>query len=243
MADWATDPISVKRMFRTTSTPAPINLGRRDCVAIGVIRNACYGAKSTGPEKKMAQSWSRIRGMSLAPILSVPFGGPFMKVREIMTADVKCCRPDDSLNSAAQLMWDFDCGCVPVVDDSGRPVAMLTDRDICMAAYTQGVKLTERTVASAMSSDIYTCRADDELTLVEEMMRQCRVRRLPVVDGEGRLAGIICLNDIAEAAERERATSRGSRRIPDFEIARVLSAVCKHREAVLADGNSHLLAV
>ena len=162
-----------------------------------------------------------------------------MKVSEIMTAEVKCCHAKDSLNTAAQLMWDFDCGCIPVVDDSGRPIAMLTDRDVCMAAYTQGAKLTDRPVASAMSKEIYTCRTDDELALVEEMMRQCRVRRLPVIDAQGRLAGIISLNDIAEAAERECATNRDSRRIPDFEIARVLSAVCKHREAVLADGNSH----
>ena len=166
-----------------------------------------------------------------------------MKVSEIMTAEVKCCHPEDSLNTAAQLMWDFDCGCIPVVDDSGRPVGMITDRDICMAAYTQGAKLTERLVASAMSKEIYVCRADDELALVEEMMRQCRVRRLPVVEAQGRLTGIVSLNDIAQAAERERAIKHGSRGIPDFEIARVLSAVCKHREAVLADGNSHALTV
>lgn len=161
-----------------------------------------------------------------------------MKVKELMTTEVKCCHPEDSLNSAAQLMWDFDCGCAPVVDDGGRPIAMITDRDICMAAYTQGAKLTERPVASAMSKEIYTCNADDELALVEEVMRQCRVRRLPVIDASGRLAGLISLNDIAEAAERDRTNGRG-RRIPDFEITRVLSAVCQHREAVLTGGNSH----
>jgi CBS domain-containing protein len=168
---------------------------------------------------------------------------PTMKASELMTAEVKCCHPEDSLNTAAQLMWDYDCGCIPVVDDSGRPVAMITDRDICMAAYTQGARLTERPVSSAMSAEIYTCRADDELALVEEMMRQCRVRRVPVIDAQGRVTGIISLNDIAEAAEREHETKGGRRDIPDFEITRVLSAVCKHREAVLADGNSHALTV
>jgi CBS domain-containing protein len=166
-----------------------------------------------------------------------------MKASELMTADVKCCHPEDSLNTAAQLMWEYDCGCIPVVDDGGRPVAMITDRDICMAAYTQGARLSERPVASAMSCEIYTCRADDELAMVEEMMRQCRVRRVPVVDAQGRLTGIISLNDIAEAAEREREVKGASRKIPDFEITRVLSAVCKHREAVLADGNSRALAL
>ena len=62
-----------------------------------------------------------------------------MKVKELMTADVKCCAEYNTLNTAAQMMWDNDIGCVPLIDNDGRAVGMLTDRDICMSAYIQGV--------------------------------------------------------------------------------------------------------
>lgn len=66
-----------------------------------------------------------------------------MKVQDIMTADVETCRLDDTLDRPAAIMWERDCGVVPVVDDESRIVGMLTDRDICMAAYTQGRPLPE----------------------------------------------------------------------------------------------------
>ena len=65
-----------------------------------------------------------------------------MKVEQVMNRNVKTCRSSDSLDRAAQLMWENDCGCVPIVDDEGRGVGMVTDRDVCMAAYTQGGPLT-----------------------------------------------------------------------------------------------------
>ena len=71
-----------------------------------------------------------------------------MKVEQIMNREVKTCRPQDSLNRAAQIMWDEPCGAVPVVDDQHRPVGFLTDRDICMAAYTQGKPLEQLRVES-----------------------------------------------------------------------------------------------
>src|SRR5690606_28351921 len=65
-----------------------------------------------------------------------------MQVRELMTRDVQVCGPRDDLNRAAQIMWDHDCGVVPVVDSERRPIGMVTDRDVCMAAYTQGKPLS-----------------------------------------------------------------------------------------------------
>ena len=66
-----------------------------------------------------------------------------MKVGDLMTKDVKACSQHDSLNRAAQLMWENDCGSVPVVDSDSKVVGMLTDRDICMAAYTKGIALKD----------------------------------------------------------------------------------------------------
>ena len=73
-----------------------------------------------------------------------------MKVKDLMTSDVKSCREYNTLHTAAQVMWDYDIGCVPIVDHENRVIGMLTDRDVCMSAYLQGVPLTAATVTSAM---------------------------------------------------------------------------------------------
>jgi len=156
-----------------------------------------------------------------------------MKVKELMNESVKSCSTFTTLNSAAGIMWDNDCGCVPVVDNEGHVVGMITDRDISMAAYTQGVALTASLVTSAMSKQVFSCRADDDITTAEKIMRDKQVRRLPVVDANNRLVGIISLNDIAREAEREQA-SRATRQVTDSEIARVMEAVCAPHHRVVA---------
>jgi len=109
-----------------------------------------------------------------------------MKVGELMTADAKACGPSDTLNRAAQLMWENDCGAVPVVDQQLRVIGMVTDRDICMAAYTQGRPLAQSRVESAMSHGAYTCAPGDDIASAEKLMCERQVRRLPVIDEEGR---------------------------------------------------------
>lgn len=86
-----------------------------------------------------------------------------MQVKQIMSQPVATCRSNDPLHIAAQRMWDSDCGVVPVVNDEGCAVAMITDRDICMAAYTQGKPLAEIEVRSAMSHELYSCGPNDSL--------------------------------------------------------------------------------
>jgi CBS domain-containing protein len=155
-----------------------------------------------------------------------------MKVQEIMTRSVRVCRPDDMLNVAAQLMWEHDCGCVPVVstDGDGKIIGMLTDRDICMAAYTQGRRLAEIPVNTAMSSEIVACAADDDLKDAEELMGNRQIRRLPVVDTNGRLQGIVSLNDLAREFDRERKKA-GRKQVQAVELAGTLAGVCRRRPA------------
>jgi CBS domain-containing protein len=155
-----------------------------------------------------------------------------MKVKDLMTRVVKFCTSFDTLNTAAKIMWDNDVGCVPVVDKSGRVIGMLTDRDICMAAYTQGVPLMGAQVTSAMSKEVISCSPADDLAKAESLMRDKQVRRLPVLDAHGRLAGIISLNDIAREGEREAAMKR-VREISDAEIARVMASVCAPRRRII----------
>ena len=122
-------------------------------------------------------------------------------IAELMTRDVARCIVDDTLERAAQLMWERACGSVPVVDASNRPIAMLTDRDICMAAYTRGERLANMTVGSAMSSRLFVAAIGEPLADVERRMRCHAIHRLPVVNDNGVLAGILSIDDIAKAAK------------------------------------------
>ncbi len=125
-----------------------------------------------------------------------------MKVEQIMNREVKTCGPQDSLNKAAQIMWDMPCGAVPVVDDQARPIGFLTDRDICMAAYTRNKPLSELPVEGAMAREPVCCRAEDDLDSAAQLMRQHRTRRVPVVDRNGILVGLLTLDDLACEAAR-----------------------------------------
>ena len=125
-----------------------------------------------------------------------------MKVEQIMNRGVKTCGPQDSLNRAAQIMWEEACGAVPVVDEQSRPIGFLTDRDICMAAYTQGKPLDALRVETAMARKVVSCGVEDDLGSAAQLMRQNRTRRLPVIDHNGELVGLLSLDDLACEAAR-----------------------------------------
>jgi CBS domain-containing protein len=151
-----------------------------------------------------------------------------MKVEQIMSRNVRTCSSEDSLNTAARIMWENDCGCVPVVDAGNHVMGMLTDRDISMAAYIQGRRLNDMSVSSAMSRDVFTCQPDDNVTAAGEVLRMHRIRRLPVVDKSGVLVGLLSLNDIACEAQHERR-QKGKRLITMDEVGMTFGAVCQHR--------------
>lgn len=123
-----------------------------------------------------------------------------MKIVDLMTGDVATCTATDSLNRAAQLMWERRCGSIPVVDEAGDPLGMVTDRDVSMAAYTQGRRLDDIAVSTAMSRPARTCPAAATAEEAEGLMMAHGVRRLVVVDSEGHLAGIVSIDDIARHA-------------------------------------------
>jgi CBS domain-containing protein len=152
-----------------------------------------------------------------------------MQVKQIMTRDVKSVHPGDDLDGAARILWENDCGCVPVIDDASRVLGMLTDRDICMAAYFQGRPLREIEVRTAMSKSVYSAKPEDALVSAEGMMQARQVRRLPVVDAAGMLAGLLSLNDLARAAARERQ-GRGRKEMSDAEVSATLASVSEPRK-------------
>lgn len=150
-----------------------------------------------------------------------------MKIESLMTTDVRVCFASGSLADAARVMWDGDCGCVPVLDEDTRVVGMLTDRDICMAAWTQGRPLAEIPVPSAMSAKVIACKCGDRVEDVEELMRQHQVRRVPVLDVDGRLEGLVSLADLAGEAQREMF--RLQRDVEGLGVATTLAAVSRSR--------------
>jgi CBS domain-containing protein len=117
--------------------------------------------------------------------------------RTLMSASLHTCSPGDSLERAAGILWEGDCGALPVVNEAGRLVGMITDRDICMAVYTQGRPPSGCAVSDSMSRRIRVCAPDDSIEHLAQLMSAHQVRRLPVVDSEGRLLGIVSLADVA----------------------------------------------
>ncbi len=131
-----------------------------------------------------------------------------MIAEDVMTRRVIACRVDTDLSHAARVMWENDCGAVPVVDGEDRLVGILTDRDVCMCAYFQGRTLRELVAAGCMAGDVASCRRTDPLTEVARLMGERAVRRIPVTDDAGRLVGILSVGDLLAAAARSGAREK-----------------------------------
>ncbi|MDJ0851385.1 MAG: CBS domain-containing protein [Myxococcota bacterium] len=160
---------------------------------------------------------------------SVGAGGRVeVRVGDLMQADVRTCTSEDALSEPARIMWERDCGCVPVEasDGSGRVVGMITDRDIGMAAYTSGGRLAEIRVGDAMATRVHSCRVEDPVSEAMRIMRTAQVRRLPVVDGDGHLRGVLSLADLTEGAAGRRAPAG---RVSELHVAQTLEAISRSR--------------
>lgn len=147
-----------------------------------------------------------------------------MRAQRLMTTPVATCRVSDSLDHAAHLMWEHDCGAIPVVSENGVLVGIITDRDIAMSAYTQGRPLRSIPVSAAMAAVVYSVGSDATLDDVEALMRSRQVRRVPVVADGGRPVGLISLNDIARHANDGKHTPA-----VDRKLVETMAAVCEPR--------------
>ena len=122
-----------------------------------------------------------------------------MKISDCMTRDVRLASPDMSLQEAARLMGECDAGCLPV-GENDRLVGMLTDRDIAIRAVAQG-KGPDATVGEAMTREVEWCYEDDDAAEALQHMADEQIRRMPVLNREKRLVGIISLGDLAERTQ------------------------------------------
>jgi CBS domain-containing protein len=150
-----------------------------------------------------------------------------MKIEHLMTNDVRSCGPNDNLSLVAQAMWDGDCGCLPVVDAERRVVGMITDRDVCMAAHLRGAPLWSLTVSEVMSRVVYACRPTEKLSAATALMTEHRLRRLPVVDEQGRLTGLVTLSSLAHAATGKDKKKHS--RVDAKDVASLLAAITSPR--------------
>lgn len=153
-----------------------------------------------------------------------------MKVKDIMTREMQCCGPDTNLAAAAKMMWDSDCGVLPILNVQGQVLGVITDRDICMAVATKNQVPSAITAWETSSGKAITCRQDDDVHTALDLMERGKVRRLPVVDEDGLLQGMLSMNDLVLAAGERRG--RRSSDLSAEDVLNTLKAVCAHRALV-----------
>ncbi len=146
-----------------------------------------------------------------------------MKVRSVMTSEVQACRPQDNLAAAAMIMWHHDCGVVPVIDSEHRPVGVLTDRDICMAITLKDRPASAIPVGETMATDISSVNPDDDVDDALKLMSARQIRRLLVVDSDGRLNGILSTSDIVRHTDK----GKSKKHISNKDTMKMLHAVSK----------------
>ncbi|MDE3049132.1 MAG: CBS domain-containing protein [Nitrospirota bacterium] len=153
-----------------------------------------------------------------------------MNVQDIMTSDVQCCGPDTNLAAAAKMMWDSDCGALPVLNVQGQVMGMITDRDICMASATKNKPASDLTVWETVSGKAYSCLMSDDVHTALDIMKREKVRRLPVVDDDGVLQGVIAMNDFVLLAGEAKGGKAPA--VSYEDVVRTMKAISAHRALV-----------
>jgi CBS domain-containing protein len=144
-----------------------------------------------------------------------------MLVKSIMTTDVKSCSPDSTTASAARIMSNRDCGIVPVVDAQRKLLGVITDRDVCLAVATRFQSPEELPVREVMTKRVHTCSPDDDARAALNLMKNHAVRRVPVVTTDGRLAGLISLDDLVVRADSHKGAA-----VSDADVFDALKSIC-----------------
>jgi CBS domain-containing protein len=148
-----------------------------------------------------------------------------MKVKDVMTPHAKTIWLTESLEDAARMMWENDCGVLPIVKDQ-KVVGMITDRDICMAAAMRNRNPSGISVEEVMTGQVYGVSPEDNIDHALQAMQQHQIRRLPVINAEGELEGILSMNDVvlnAKAADGKAADS-----IDYGDVVKTYQAICRH---------------
>ena len=148
-----------------------------------------------------------------------------MRVREVMTPNPKAIWLTESLADAAQLMWENDCGVLPVIKDGRKVVGLITDRDICMATAARQANPAGVSVEEVMTGQVYSVTSEDEVARALQTMQEHKIRRLPVVDLDGELEGILSINDIVLKAGEINGKAA---QISFGDVVRTYQGICQH---------------
>ncbi len=143
-----------------------------------------------------------------------------MQVQQIMTANVTSCLLGTNLAAATELLWTMDVGALPIVDEGGNILGIITDRDICIALGTRNVPASDVIVDDVMAKEVWTCRPEDDMADVLRLMGDAQIRRIPVINDVGKLCGIVSLNDLA------LHTGIGKTEVSGNDILAVLVTIC-----------------
>lgn len=159
-----------------------------------------------------------------------------MKVKEVMTPDAKAIWITESLADAAKEMWETDCGVLPIIKDGRKVVGMITDRDICMAGAMRDRSLSHISVEEVMNKCVYAVEPEQELERALQTMREHKIRRLPVLNPEGELEGILSMDDVVLKARR----ANGKQPPIDYaDIIETYQAIVDHRMPMTETGAEH----
>ena len=153
-----------------------------------------------------------------------------MKVRDLMTKTAVSCRSETSLAAAGALMWENDCGLLPIVSETGKVNGVVTDRDICIALSTRDGQSSQITAGEVAKPAAFVCSPDDDIHTALKTMCKERIRRLPVVNSEGGLVGILSMNDVVLRAEK------GDGKKPEIsydDVVRAFQAICAHQPGTI----------
>lgn len=155
-----------------------------------------------------------------------------MKVKEVMMLTPYACHPETNLGAATELMWSGNCGFLPVLDISGRIKGVVTDRDICVALGTRNVPAGNATVGEVMHGKLFACGPEDDVHDALQTMQEGHVRRLPVINADAKLVGVISLHSILLRSEPSHAG-----RVPEVssdEVVRTYRAIMQKELPVTA---------
>ena len=150
-----------------------------------------------------------------------------MKVKDVMKTDVGFCSTEDNLMKAAEVMRARDCGIVPIVDENKKVVGMLTDRDLCLVVVARNRKASDVKTGELLDGKIIVCAAEDKLEDVLRKMRKYQIKRLAVAGRDGRLVGILSVNDILLAVRKDKDLKK--------KVYAALRAIVKPRPIVLRE--------
>jgi CBS domain-containing protein len=153
-----------------------------------------------------------------------------MKVKELMKTPVATCQTDTNLCVAAELMWRNNCGFLPIVNEQGKVLGIVTDRDMFIALGTRNTLPANLTVREVATGTVYSCGADEDISAALELMRELKVHRLPVLDAARKLVGILSIGDLIQQAEKPHAGKFATVSFEDVikTLQRIYGPQCRH---------------